>query len=578
MTQLALAEARPASLELVANAADLRRDLHVFVDFVRGHEIKRGHRDNALPAAPRQRLAKLMSDPATAAMCGESGCAPWIEHVDAVCLALGFVAYDTKGSYAGYSSSEPSFPDNFIKFEQKTYAAFLELPLQEQEVRILNLHLKRGSERDEAFGWSPECEFFAGGPLSRLDRFDARGSALGVVPTLAFPNIRRRLLELLAECPAGVWFSVDSLIEHLRRHDRWFLIPERIPAEAQKSWGKGSGRYTNFVERKRGDWACDTSIADRDPEGFAKVEGRFVERFLEGIPLVLGYTEVGYVKRQRPTEIEPSRGLLPAFRVTERLRPAVSRQVGRPKVTVLPNFEVHVESLFHPAKIDAELLPCSEVMQRGIVTVYRLSKPKVAAVLAENPKASVAAALKSLSGRDLPANVEQELAEWAGHSEKFILYEGFGLLEGPREDAGADGFVVEAISPHFALVRSPEELFRRLEAAEKVPLEIRHSADALVAPAGARSRVAPGAPPPRAAARKPAKIRRSVQTTLWFTDAEAHAAFSRILLDAKCVVPTDTRALTVTYGKEAEPLVKEGLKKLGEIYAVSVGEVAASPP
>jgi hypothetical protein len=172
--------------------------------------------------------------------------------------------------------------------------------------------------------------------------------------------------------------------------------------------------------------------------------------------------------------------------------------------------------------------------------------------------------------------VEQELTEWAGHSEKFILYEGFGLLEGRRDEAGANGFVVQAISPHFALVRSPEQLYRQLEAAEKVPIEIRHSENVLTAPTGVRSRVAPSAPPPRAAAKKPAKIRRSVRTTLWFPDAEIHAAFKRILLDAKCVVPTDARALTVTYAKEAEPLVKEGLKKLGEHYAVAVEEAAAA--
>ena len=45
------------------------------------------------------------------------------------------------------------------------------------------------------------------------------------------------------------------------------------------------GRYGNFVERKRGDWGNRNPISDKDPEGFAKVEGRYLERFLEGIPL-----------------------------------------------------------------------------------------------------------------------------------------------------------------------------------------------------------------------------------------------------------------------------------------------------
>jgi hypothetical protein len=69
------------------------------------------------------------------------------------------------------------------------------------------------------------------------------------------------------------------------------------------------------------------------------------------------------------------------------------------------------------------------------------------------------------------------------------------------------------------------------------------------------------------------KLKRSVQTTLWFTDAEAHATFAKLLLDAKCVVPTDRRALTVTYSRQAEPLIKECLKKLGLQYALAVEDV-----
>ncbi|MBI4659654.1 MAG: hypothetical protein HY735_12510 [Verrucomicrobia bacterium] len=133
--------------------------------------------------------------------------------------------------------------------------------------------------------------------------------------------------------------------------------------------------------------------------------------------------------------------------------------------------------------------------------------------------------------------------------------------------------MVETISPEFALVRTPEKLYQQLEAAEQVPLRIRHSENALAAPPDVRSRVAPSATPPRAAAKKPAKVRRSVETTLWFSDAEAHAAFSKLLLDAKCVVPTDSHALTVSYPRKAEPLVKECLKELNEQFAVAVEDI-----
>jgi hypothetical protein len=475
-----------ANLDLVTNPADLRRDIHVFVDYARTHEIKRGHRDNQLPMAHRQRLARLMSDPDTARV-AEDGNAPWIGHVDAVCFLLGFVRYNTEGIYAGYSSSSESFPDNYIKCDGSQYERFLDLSLLDQEQRILGIHLKEAGPG--------ATEFFGEGPLSRLDRFDTRGCATGVVPTIPFAKVRMYLLDLLAGLPSGVWFSTQSLIEHLRLRDPWFLIPERVPAEVAARAIR-SGRYSNFVERKRGDWGNQDTISDRDPEGFAKVEGRFVERFLEGTPLVLGYTDVAYSKQKKATEIEPSRGLLPAFRVTERLRSAMRGEVAPPKITVLPNFEVHVESMFFPAKIDSQLLALGELTQRGVVTVYRLAKAKVAAVMAADPKLGVIDHLKALSGRDLPANVEAELTEWAGHSEKFVLYEGLGLLEGRREQAGAEGFVVEAISPNFAVVRSPAGLYQHLEKTEQVPLKIQHSEQVLAAPAGVQSRLGPSAKPP----------------------------------------------------------------------------------
>lgn len=48
-------------LDVPVRSADLRRDLHVFVDYVRDREVKRGHRDNLLGKADAKRLAKLLA-------------------------------------------------------------------------------------------------------------------------------------------------------------------------------------------------------------------------------------------------------------------------------------------------------------------------------------------------------------------------------------------------------------------------------------------------------------------------------------------------------------------------------------
>ena len=109
-----------ARLEVPTRLPDLRRDLHVFVEYVRDRDVKRSHRGNALGKADAKRLAKLMSDAEASAEVDEDGSSAWIDFVDDVALKLGFVHYDTEGEYAGYTSQEPSFPDNYIEFLGKT--------------------------------------------------------------------------------------------------------------------------------------------------------------------------------------------------------------------------------------------------------------------------------------------------------------------------------------------------------------------------------------------------------------------------------------------------------------------------
>lgn len=104
-----------AQLDVATELPDLRRDLHVFVDYVRARQIKRSHRGNALSKADAKRLARLLPDQDAVREVDEEGSSAWIAFVDDIALGLGFVHYDTKGQYAGYTSQEPSFPDNYIE-------------------------------------------------------------------------------------------------------------------------------------------------------------------------------------------------------------------------------------------------------------------------------------------------------------------------------------------------------------------------------------------------------------------------------------------------------------------------------
>src|SRR3954470_8404055 len=157
-----------APLDVATELPDLRRDLHVFVDYVRAREVKRAHRGNVLGKADAKRLAKLLSDPDAAREVDEEGSSAWIDFVDDVALQLGFIHYDTKGQYAGYSSQEPSFPDNYIEFRAKPYEQFLAATAAKQESTLLELLLREGQ--------GSAREFYRRGVLGRLEGFNHWGS------------------------------------------------------------------------------------------------------------------------------------------------------------------------------------------------------------------------------------------------------------------------------------------------------------------------------------------------------------------------------------------------------------------
>ena len=58
---LSLTPIKPDNLILYANASDVRRDLHTYVNYVNGRTIKRSYCGNELPPADYKRLSQLMN-------------------------------------------------------------------------------------------------------------------------------------------------------------------------------------------------------------------------------------------------------------------------------------------------------------------------------------------------------------------------------------------------------------------------------------------------------------------------------------------------------------------------------------
>jgi hypothetical protein len=565
MNNLKLTPLEVENLDVFVNPCDVRKDLHTYLDYIRSREVKRSHRSNNLPKSDLQRLAKLMTDPEAVDDLKEAGEAPWVEYIDGLAWQLGFVSYDTKGVYAGYTSQEPSFPDNYIQFRAQPYEEFLTLSLAEQEHWLLErlMNDKNGPS-----------EFFSRGPLARLDGFSSWGNATGIVPSLDFPEARWLLLDILKRCQSGVWYSTASLVQYLKTEHPYFLIPKKLPSPKNK-WEKPATRYGTFHESERNAWDYEIDISETDPDAFERVEGRYVERFLENIPLTLHYVDVAYGEAALQKRY-PSLDALRAFRVNERFLQLMRGQIPEPKVTVQPNFDIHVESAFYPIKVLNQLDPLTNLVAADTVTILKLDKKKVTGQLAADELLDVVKLLQMLSGQPLPQNVLMELEEWSGHSEVFMVYSGFGLLEGSVELPALADFIVEEITPTLKIVRSPAALFARLEEAQQVPLLIKHPENILQAlPDEAKTLFAKKSKVAAAKAKEKqmALLKREVSITLHFSSEAILEEYRRALVRARCPVTVNKDNRTLTYSQRHQALAETALQSLQRKYIVSIEDI-----
>lgn len=551
-------------LDAPTRAVDIRRDIHVFVDYIRGRDVKRTHRGNMLSKADAARLAKLLSDPNAAKEVEEDGRSDWVDYVDRLVLDLGFIGYDTKGVYVGYTSTAPSFPENFIRFDEDAYQRFVALSSAKQESALLARLLSRDQGRDS--------EFYRDSVLGRLDRFSTWGSATGVMPLLDFAAARRFLLGVLAECPPGQWFGTASLIEHLKEHHRYFLIPEK--PRFRNQYDEQYGRYGNFRESKE-KWGQGTAVAESDPDSFQRVEGRYVERFLEDIPWVMGYVDVAYA-RDTSRRVHPSFGLLEAFRVGDRLGRALRERIGEPRITVTPSFDIFVQAETYPVSVLARLAPLCEMVKEDASFVLKLTKRKVAAARASDPELDVVALLRGLSENELPANVVRELSGWSEHGEKFVVYSGYSVLEGDQDLTAAASFTVETLAPGVLLTHSPDKLFDELERRELMPIRVKHGdAEFTPLPRRARTRFAKQTadrkePSPR---KLGVALKRVTRVQLICPDQGFFDNFLRLLVEVGVPVEANREHLLLSYTTANEPKVSEAIRALKTRYRITIEDV-----
>ncbi|MCF8092534.1 MAG: hypothetical protein K9K40_08735 [Desulfotignum sp.] len=549
-------------IDIENHVPDLRKDLHLFDNYISNRTVKRSVRENTLSKQDLKRLAKLISDPFAISDVEEYGESDWIDFIDDLALRLKFIDYDTKGEYAGYTSHSPSFPDNYIEFNKEIYNAFVKKSLQEQEQMIFDTLVDSYS--------NSRNEFYSTRALSKLDRFSTWGCATGVMPFLDFGKIRRKIFDHLKHYTPGVWYSTASLIRRLKDLDPYFLIPKK-PRYKYKHDEK-KGRYCNFYETKYG--GHEPTVKPMDPDAFERVEGRYIERFLEYIPLCMGYVELVYEKKQQ-ADIFPSMGQVKGFKVTDRFIRFINGAVAEPKVTILPNHEIHIESASYPANMIHRLSPFGQMMSEDKICVMKLDQKRIIDFMVENDEFDVKKFLASISAAPLPQNIGTELSEWAGRSDVFVLYDTCGLLEGKSPPLFANDFLVKKITKDLCLISSPERVLEKLEIAARAPVEIRHATTKLSPPPKAiTSRyLKQAAKKQKPVVKEQVVIKQKTFVTLYFQKGHILEIFTQALVKGKCPVEVDKERMTISYGSKDRKKVAAILKDLRKTYRIRIEEV-----
>ncbi|OQY32003.1 MAG: hypothetical protein B6243_07790 [Anaerolineaceae bacterium 4572_5.2] len=561
----------PQALTIFASDRDLLRDLFAYLDYVDNRDIKRMTRSNEISRTDMKRLLKQLGGLPIQPDENQIDGSQWLEFIDELALRLNLVFYDIKGEYRGYTSSGPSFIENYITILEDKLQKFSELSPAAQEKRILNT--LASAKSFSRYDSDDNNEFFKYSVVGQLDRFSSRGSATGLMPTLKFKKIRLFLLELLNELPVGQWFSTNSLIEYLKNEHPYFLIPQNAPKKDR--WGHRIGRYDNFYESKDHYGRDAKTVPPDAPDAFERVEGRYIERFLENIPLIMRFVEVAY-DPQPYTGRLPSRGQLKAFRITERFRHLMSGQETESKVTVQPNFDVIIESDFYPAALITQISALGKQVSSPhngsgtYVGIFLLNKTSVAAAQVQDTDLDVVELLKNLSRRDLPTNVQIELEEWAGHADQFTLYDGFALLEMADPPPESEKHIVERVAPDLNLVRDPQTLFSTLELFERAPVRITHSTGEFArVPEASQSRFPKESEKVEEKAQR-VRVAKMVTISYQFPDPASFQAIQKMLAELRCPFQADPVTYTVNIHQSEQNKFDKAVKKLADTFVLEI--------
>jgi len=546
-------------------SVSLIQDLHIFVNYALNRYIKRTHRENLLPKADYNRLTKMIktkNNPDQNAFNNES----WIDFVDNIAYHMGLVSYDKSGEYLGYYSASLSYPDNYIEVHQKEYDEFLsQTPLQ-QEQKILSLLIENLN--------SCESEFFKPSPLGSLDTFDHYDCHSERIKRFNFPNARKYLLNVLKKCKSNVWYSTRSLIDYIKKTDPFFLISESIK---KKSGVNPYGRFSEY-KRNKSSYREYVKIKKKDKDAFERAEGRYIERFLESIPLIMNYIDIAY-EPKKDLDVIPLKNYLKAFRVNDYFLRIINQKMSDPEVWIQPNFEIQVISEIYPGGLITRLSDFADVIKEDrTVTHLKLSRKKVLNQKLNDEKLDLVALLQKMSGKKLAQNVITEINGWCGQTDIFTLYEDVGLLETKSKKLQQlHNSETESITPTIQMIHSPDKVFKTLEKKENVPILVKHSNSKLKTITDSTFSVFSEKKKKTNKASKEKKtltIKQQRTITLFFSLKEVFKFFQNRLIKARCPVESDSDKQSLTIPENHESLIDDIVKDLKKEYSITIQDIS----
>ena len=472
------------------NDTHVRRDIYRFMNYIFEHGLQRSYRANQIPKGPAKKLAKILSYQDELASIEEDNCGYWSDFISQLLMGMKLVTFDTKGEYMGYSSSELSYRDNFIKPCRDAWEKYLRLSSLDKEWAILG-----------GLNTITENEFHHDTTLLyHSRRFAGTGSAINAASKMNLPKIRSALLDILSQLKPDVWYSLPDLTAYLKENQFNLIIDHSRRDNYTKE-----NIYHCFFEYpiKDGDieWK-GREIQERQPDAFERVEGRYLTFFFEEIPFLMGFVNLAYDKDlgAQTQSVSPYYGYLKAFSLTPKFFTVYGKDTSYNKttITVQANHEVVVQYSGY-AETQLQLFQkYGKLLKDDQSLIFCLEKKRVAdRVAAGEDIESIIRELRVLSSSPIPQNIITEMESWGSYGEKITLYRGYSLLEVEREklqelshsdkphsdkphldkphlDKPILDDIEKSITPNIFLISSGEHIFQYLENHGYLPIKFQH--------------------------------------------------------------------------------------------------------